>query len=70
MSPLKNANRTVLRVTRCVKEAPLLPKVGRSLPEIAFSTARYGVGHKWKIWETPHNESPQASAARLGKINE
>jgi hypothetical protein len=70
MSPLKNASRTVLRVAQCVKEAPALPKVGRGPPEIAFSTARYGVARKWNIWETPHNESPQASAARLGKINE
>jgi formate hydrogenlyase transcriptional activator len=68
MSPLKNANRTVLRVAQCVKEAPILPKVGHSLPEIAFSTARYGVVRKWNIWETPHNESPQASAARRGKL--
>ena len=46
------------------KEEPVSPKVGHTPPEIAFSTARYGVARKWIIWETAHIESPQASAAR------
>ena len=52
------------------KEEPVSPKVGHTPPEIAFSTARYGVARKWIIWETAHIESPQASAARLGKMYE
>ena len=71
MSPRKNASRTVLRVAQYVrKEEPVSPKVGHTPPEIAFSTARYGVARKWIIWETAHIESPQASAARLGKMYE
>jgi len=71
MSPRKNASGTVLRVAQYVrKRNPYHQKWDTLAPEIAFSTARYGVARKWIIWETPLNESPQASAARLGKINE
>ena len=69
MSPLKNVNRIVLRVARYVnKEKPVSPKVGHGPPEIAFSTALYGVARKWIVWETAHIESPQASGARLENV--
>jgi hypothetical protein len=69
MFPGKYTSRTVLRVARYVnKEKPVLPKVGHGPPEIAFSTALYGVARKWIVWETAHIESPQASGARLETV--